>query len=126
MTLQSEVGSIPWREWSEEAFLACRQERKPILLTLTATWCHWCHVMDETSYSDPRIIDLVRSRFVPVKVDVDQRQDISKRYNQGGFPSVAILNVVATCSLAQSTRPRMRCCVCWNRRLQAIRSPLNQ
>ncbi len=92
MNLHSEVGSIPWREWSEEAFLACRQERKPILLTLTATWCHWCHVMDETSYSDPRIIDLVRSRFVPVKVDVDQRQDISKRYNQGGFPSVAILN----------------------------------
>ena len=64
---------------------------KPVLLTLGATWCHWCHVMDETSYSDQRVIELVKSRFIPVRVDVDQRPDISLRYNQGGFPSVAFL-----------------------------------
>lgn len=83
--------SIPWREWNESAFADARSEEKPVLLTLGATWCHWCHVMDETSYSDERVIELVRSRFIPVRVDVDQRPDISLRYNQGGFPSVAFL-----------------------------------
>ncbi len=82
---------IAWRDWSEEAFEASRSEDKPVLLTLGATWCHWCHVMDETSYSDPRVIDLVNSRFIPVRVDVDQRPDISLRYNQGTYPSVAFL-----------------------------------
>ena len=62
-----------------------------MLLTLGASWCHWCHVMDRTSYSDQRVIELVNSRFIPVRVDVDQRPDISLRYNQGGFPSVAFL-----------------------------------
>ena len=47
--------------------------------------------MDETSYSDQRVIELVKSRFIPVRVDVDRRPDISLRYNQGGFPSVAFL-----------------------------------
>ena len=48
--------------------------------------------MDETTYTDPRVIDLVNSRLIPVRVDVDQRPDVSRRYNQGGFPSVAILD----------------------------------
>ena len=85
------VESIAWRDWNEESFEAAKTEDKPVLLTLGATWCHWCHVMDQTSYSDERVIGLVNSRFIPVRVDVDQRPDISLRYNQGGFPSVAFL-----------------------------------
>ena len=83
--------TITWRDWNEEAFAAANSEGKPVLLTLGATWCHWCHVMDETSYSDERVIGLVNSRFIPVRVDVDQRPDISLRYNQGGYPSIALL-----------------------------------
>ena len=91
MNESNNPNSIPWREWNESAFADARSEEKPVLLTLGATWCHWCHVMDETSYSDERVIELVKSRFIPVRVDVDRRPDISLRYNQGGFPSVAFL-----------------------------------
>ena len=82
---------IAWREWDESAFQDASSQDKPVLLTLGATWCHWCHVMDQNAYSDQRVIDLVNSRFIPVRVDVDQRPDISLRYNQGGYPSVAFL-----------------------------------
>ena len=82
--------AIAWRDWSEDAFDAARSEDKPVLLTLGATWCHWCHVMDEVAYSDPRVINLANSRFIPVRVDFDQRPDISLRYNQGTYPSVAV------------------------------------
>ena len=92
MSTNTEQPVIQWRGWDEEAFGAAEAENKPLLLTLTATWCHWCHVMDQTSYSDRRVIDLVNARFVPVRVDVDQRPDISLRYNQGGFPSIALLD----------------------------------
>ena len=91
MSQPDDANVISWRDWNEEAFEAARTEGKPVLLTLGATWCHWCHVMDQTSYSDGRVIELVNSRFIPVRVDVDQRPDISLRYNQGGFPSVAFL-----------------------------------
>ena len=83
--------AISWRDWNEEAFEAARAEGKPVLLTLGATWCHWCHVMDQQAYSDQRVIELVNTRFIPVRVDVDQRPDISLRYNQGTYPSVVIL-----------------------------------
>ena len=92
MNRPPEALSISWREWSEDAFIDSGREEKPILLALTATWCHWCHVMDGTSYADPRIIGLVSSRFIPVRVDVDQRPDVSRRYNQGALPSMVVLN----------------------------------
>ena len=83
---------VPWLEWGAEALERARAEDKPLLLSISAVWCHWCHVMDETSYSDPRVIELVSSRFVPVRADADVRPDIDARYNAGGWPTVALLD----------------------------------
>ena len=46
------AGEIGWNEWGAEAFARAEREDKPVLLRISAVWCHWCHVMDETSYSD--------------------------------------------------------------------------
>ena len=83
---------IPWLEWGPDALARARVEDKPVLLSIAAVWCHWCHVMDETSYSDPRVIELVRSRFVPVRIDADERPDLDARYNAGGWPTMALLD----------------------------------
>jgi uncharacterized protein YyaL (SSP411 family) len=83
---------IPWMEWGPDVFERARAEDKPVLLGLSAVWCHWCHVMDETTYSDQRVIDLVTSRFIPVRVDNDTRPDVNLRYNMGGWPTTAFLD----------------------------------
>jgi len=83
---------IPWMEWGPEVFERSRAEDKPVLLGLSAVWCHWCHVMDETTYSDQRVIDLVTTRFIPVRVDNDTRPDVNLRYNMGGWPTTAFLD----------------------------------
>ncbi len=85
------ASEINWRPWSGEAFDAARQTRKPILLSISAVWCHWCHVMDETTYSHPSVIDLINRDYVPVRVDNDVRPDINQRYNMGGWPTTAFL-----------------------------------
>jgi uncharacterized protein YyaL (SSP411 family) len=82
---------IRWTPWSEEAFQRAKREDKPILLAISAVWCHWCHVMDETSYSDDAVISAVNERYVPVRVDNDERPDVNARYNQGGWPTTAFL-----------------------------------
>ncbi|MDP2676052.1 MAG: DUF255 domain-containing protein [Dehalococcoidia bacterium] len=82
---------VHWRQWGDEAFAEAKAQDKPVLLALSAVWCHWCHVMDETSYSDPGVISYVNQHFVPVRVDNDQRPDINARYNLGGWPTTAFL-----------------------------------
>jgi uncharacterized protein YyaL (SSP411 family) len=48
-------------------------------------------VLDRTSLSDPRVVRLLNESFVPVRVDTDRRPDINDRYNQGGWPTTAVL-----------------------------------
>jgi hypothetical protein len=82
---------IAWEEWGERAFKRAKAEDKPILLSIAAKWCHWCHVMDSTTYSDPEVIELIKEKYVPVRVDNDRRPDINRRYNMGGWPSTVFL-----------------------------------
>ena len=85
------AAEIPWQHWGPEAFALARSSNRPILLSLSAVWCHWCHVMDETSYSDPEVIATIARNFVPIRVDNDERPDINARYNMGGWPTTAFL-----------------------------------
>jgi uncharacterized protein YyaL (SSP411 family) len=85
------AAEIGWREWGAEAFAAARAEDKPILLGISAVWCHWCHVMDETTYSDQGVIDLINRDYIPIRVDNDLRPDVNNRYNMGGWPTTAFL-----------------------------------
>jgi uncharacterized protein len=85
------AAEIAWMPWSAEAFARAKAEDKPILLSISAVWCHWCHVMDETSYSDEGVIDAINHQFVPVRVDNDKRPDVNARYNMGGWPTTAFL-----------------------------------
>ena len=82
---------IKWRPWGEPAFAEARRLGRPVLLSLSAVWCHWCHVMDETSYSDARVIAAVNEHFVPIRVDNDRHPDVNRRYNMGGWPTTAFL-----------------------------------
>jgi uncharacterized protein YyaL (SSP411 family) len=87
----AESGSVVWREWDSGAFSQAETEGKLVFLDISATWCHWCHVLDNTSLSDPRVVQLLNDAFIPVRVDTDRRPDINDRYNQGGWPTTAVL-----------------------------------
>ena len=78
-------------DWNKETFSKSRKEKKPILLDLTAVWCHWCHRQDKDTYENTEIIKIVNEKFVPIRVDIDKRPDIRERYHFGGFPTTALL-----------------------------------
>jgi uncharacterized protein len=85
------ASEINWHTWSKEAFEEARTTGRPILLSISAVWCHWCHVMDETTYSHPSVIEIINRDYVPVRVDNDVRPDVNQRYNMGGWPTTAFL-----------------------------------
>src|SRR3972149_4748090 len=82
---------IEWLPWSSEAFERAQREKKNIMLSISAVWCHWCHVMDQTTFVYTESVKLINEHFIPVRVDTDKRPDINERYNQGGWPTTAVL-----------------------------------
>ena len=82
---------IDWREWGEDAFEEARQQDKLVVLFITAFWCGFCQRMDENALSDDETIALLNAFFIPIRVEESQRPDVDLRYNQNGWPSIAIL-----------------------------------
>ncbi len=91
---------VQWRLWSENLFAEAEAAGKPILLSIGYAACHWCHVMNRESFSNPDIAKLINDNFIPVIVDRVQRPDIDQMYqaasnimgHQGGWP----LNIFLT------------------------------
>ena len=91
---------VDWYPWGEEALAEARRTRRPIFLSIGYAACHWCHVMERESFSDPEVAALLNASFVPVKVDREERPDLDAVYmsavqamtRTGGWP----LNVFLT------------------------------
>jgi uncharacterized protein len=73
---------VDWYPWGEEAFRKAERENKPIFLSVGYYTCHWCHVMERESYSDPQIAAIVNRDFVAIKVDREERPDVDEVYTR--------------------------------------------
>ncbi len=78
---------LNWQPWSTEIFAQAKRENKLLILDLEAVWCHWCHVMEEKTYSNPEVKKLLTEKFLLIRVDQDSRPDLSKRYADWGWPA---------------------------------------
>jgi hypothetical protein len=85
---------VNWQPWDDDSFAAARERDVPVFLSIGYSACHWCHVMQEESFQDDAIADLLNEHFVPVKVDREERPDVDAVYMQvcqlvrggGGWP----------------------------------------
>jgi len=84
--------AIQWSGWNKDLFSRATSEKRFVILDLEAVWCHWCHVMEKTTYSDPKVIELLDSKYLPVRVDQDANPDLSNRYGDWGWPATIVFN----------------------------------
>ncbi len=90
---------VDWYAWGEEAFQKARREGKPIFLSIGYYTCHWCHVMERESFSDPGIAEIMNRSFISIKVDREERTDLDRIYmsfveattGSGGWPMSVFL-----------------------------------
>lgn len=89
---QGAAEAIPWAPFSPETFARAKAERKFVVMDGSAEWCHWCHVMEATTYRDATVRTLLAKSFVAVKVDIDTRPDLAERYGDYGWPATVIFS----------------------------------
>jgi uncharacterized protein len=90
---------VNWQPWDERALEAAREQDKPIFLSIGYSACHWCHVMEDESFADREVADVLNEHFVPIKVDREERPDVDSIYmtvcqlvsGGGGWPLSAWL-----------------------------------
>ncbi len=86
---------VAWRTWSSQAFEEARRSGKPIFLSIGYMACHWCHVMEQKNFMNPRIAAFINRHFIPVLVDRERRPGVDETYmlatqvlaGSGGWPN---------------------------------------
>jgi len=91
-SIASDKAAIKWQVFGSAVFSLAKRENKLVLLDLEAVWCHWCHVMAETTYKDPAVVKILQSKYLTVRVDQDSRPDLSNKYEQYGWPATIIFD----------------------------------
>ncbi len=91
---------VQWWPWGKEAFNRAKELKRPVFISIGYAACHWCHVMQRESFRDQEIATFLNEKFVPIKVDREERPDVDALYmracllltGNGGWP----LSVFAT------------------------------
>tara|TARA_A100000164_G_C21907371_1_gene773744 strand:- start:258 stop:1973 length:1716 start_codon:yes stop_codon:yes gene_type:complete len=98
---QHKNNPVHWQTWNEESLLLAKTQKKPILLSVGYSSCHWCHVMAHESFEDQSTADLMNKFFINIKVDREERPDLDfifqssfQLFNQsgGGWPLTMFLD----------------------------------
>ncbi|HKU95136.1 MAG TPA: DUF255 domain-containing protein [Vineibacter sp.] len=83
---------VGWQDWTSDVFARAERENRYIILHMAAVWCHWCHVMEGTTYRDPAVLKLIGEKFIPVRVDQDSHPELSYRYENWGWPATIMFD----------------------------------
>ena len=97
--LQHANNPVHWRPWSQSTLDFAKKEGKLMIVSIGYSSCHWCHVMENESFEDHEVAEIMNTHFVNVKVDREERPDIDQLYMssvqlmgvQGGWPLNCIL-----------------------------------
>ncbi|MGI9286898.1 MAG: thioredoxin domain-containing protein [Pseudomonadales bacterium] len=90
---------VDWYPWGDAAFDAARTQNKPVFLSIGYSTCHWCHVMEDESFDNVEIANLLNEHFISIKVDREEHPDIDAIYmnavqllsGRGGWPMSSFL-----------------------------------
>ena len=80
---------VHWQAWGPDTLAGAQAQNKPILLSTGYANCHWCHVMNEESFSNPEIAALINENFIPVLADREERPDLDQLY-QSAMPLMGV------------------------------------
>ncbi len=97
--LQHANNPVHWRPWSQSTLDFAKAEGKLMIVSIGYSSCHWCHVMENESFEDLEVAEIMNTHFINVKVDREERPDIDQLYMssvqlmgvQGGWPLNCIL-----------------------------------
>ncbi|NKB38569.1 MAG: DUF255 domain-containing protein [Gammaproteobacteria bacterium] len=107
-TLPAFADEIFWQQWGVAAFHQARDENKMILLDVGMEGCTACRWMDEITYTDTEVINLVNQHFVAIVADAEAQPDIGERYSDWAWPATIFMapDTTQVLALAGNRRPK--------------------
>ena len=82
--------TIAWKKSMELALADASKHGRPILVDFYTDWCHWCTVLDESTYTDSSVVQF-SERFTCLKLNAEVDTISAARYDVRSYPTVLLL-----------------------------------
>ena len=81
---------LVWRTDYNAARKEATEKRRPLLIEFGTDHCLWCRKLESTTLSDPAVVRLLQSRFIPLKIDAGENPQLTQALKIQGFPTLII------------------------------------
>ncbi|MEP7144820.1 MAG: DUF255 domain-containing protein [Ferruginibacter sp.] len=68
---------------------------KPILVDVYTSWCGWCKVMDQQTYSNAKVAAYINEKYYAVKFDAESRDSVEWNGKKYGYDAQSRMNDMA-------------------------------
>lgn len=82
----AQAAEVPWLELPE-ALAKQKTRKKPVVIFFHLTYCWRCKEMERKVYSNAKVIQQLKSQFIPAQVDMAKRKDLGEKYNAQYVPT---------------------------------------
>lgn len=80
----------------ESASKEAAKSGKIVLVDFYTTWCGPCKMLDKTTWTDPKVIELLEKKTVALRIDAEKETALSKRYKIEAYPSILLIKADGT------------------------------
>ncbi|MBA2247823.1 MAG: DUF255 domain-containing protein [Chloroflexia bacterium] len=81
---------IEWLHDRKEAMTRARAERRPVLIDVYQDDCYGCDRLDLETFGDAHVIHAVRSRFIPLKLNLHADREFAREHQVFWTPTILV------------------------------------
>ena len=93
------AGAINWVGYTE-GMKKAKETNKPVMVDFYTSWCKYCKMLDDTTYKDPAIVEILNRDFVIIKVNAEgenkvmeggkemTERELAAQFKVTGFPTI--------------------------------------
>lgn len=83
---------FPWRTDAKLAFDEAKIQKKPVMVYFTTSWCGWCKIMEQQTFSKPTVIKQAQA-YIPLKLDAEKEgKTLAAKYKVNAYPHFIFVN----------------------------------
>ncbi len=82
---------IAWKKWEQSSFDLAKKLDKMIFIDVGTEWCTACNWMEEGTYTNEEVQNLLSENFITIKVDAEAQPNVGNRYLDWGWPALIFM-----------------------------------
>jgi uncharacterized protein YyaL (SSP411 family) len=86
------AGEVGWQSDVNVAWKQAREQDRPLLVFITTSNCRYCTMMQNVSFADPEVAEVLQRGFIPAAVDAKDVAWLVRDQKVSSYPTTLVIS----------------------------------